>query len=219
MQAVGTKFEVVTARLPHVPGIVACHLAAFPGQFLALLGPVFLADYYRFYADHPRSICRVAEGSEGEVLGFVTGGAPEIRSEFLRRRLPWLAGTVAWRACRDSRVRSRLATHGAGLLRAIAGRLGLQDARVDQPQQDPPGTWSSLLSIAVRPEAGGRGIGAALLESFRQASARSGYRWMRLSVHNDNEPALRLYRAGGWQTILVTPGGTYFRRSVEGGAP
>ena len=102
----------------------------------------------------------------------------------------------------------------AGAARAFLGRLGWPVPPPDEPPMDPPGTWSVLLSIGVLPEAGGRGVGRALMEGFRRARADRGYRCMYLSVHNDNAAAIRLYSASGWKVIATTPGGTYFRRDV-----
>ena len=208
------RYTVVAGSPAHVPGIVACHAAAFPDQFMTLLGREFLAGYYRFYLSAPGAINCVAVGPDGTVLGFVSGGAPELRERFTREQVPRHAVPILLRAARDPRVRARLAVHARAALLGLGRRLGLKVPTPDEPPMDPPGTWSSLLSIAVRPDAGGQGIGSALMEAVRRASAQRGFRWMHLSVHNDNPAAIGLYRSSGWQVLLVTPGGTYFRRAV-----
>lgn len=209
-------FRIVVAGPGHVPGIVDCHVAAFPGQFLTLLGRPLLSAYYAFYVAQPGAINLVAEAEGGAVLGFVNGGAPELRDAFKRQQVPRFVATILVQAARDRRVLRRLAVHVRGAGTALLRRLGWPVPPSDEPERmDPSGTWSVLVSIGVRPEAGGRGIGRALMDGFRRASADRGFASMHLSVHNDNAAAIKLYSACGWKVIRVTPGGTYFRRDVR----
>lgn len=57
---------------------------------------------------------------------------------------------------------------------------------------------SELLTIAVLPEARGRGLGADLLMRFEQASAARGAALLFLEVAEDNAAARALYLAAGW---------------------
>jgi ribosomal protein S18 acetylase RimI-like enzyme len=72
-----------------------------------------------------------------------------------------------------------------------------------------------LLSICTHPDYSGRGIGKALMEAFRAESQARGYKTMRLSAHLGNNPAIALYKKCGWEVILETSRGIYFRRKVE----
>ncbi len=209
---------VVPAGLEHVRGMVACHVAAFPGEFLMLLGPRVLASFYAFYIRRPGGVAFVALGEDaGRVVGLVVGGEPALRASYTRRELPRLVGAVVWRAVTHARVRQRLGEHLAAGLAPVLRRAGLGrrgDGR-PAPPTDPPGTWSSLLSVCTHPDWRGRGIGRELMEAFRLASRRRGYRTMRCSVHNDNLAAISLYERCGWEAVLRVPSGTYFRRSAE----
>lgn len=60
-----------------------------------------------------------------------------------------------------------------------------------------------LASIAVAPEAGGRGVGAMLLEAAEREAARHGARRVRLEVRPDNEPARALYDRAGYRRLDV----------------
>lgn len=58
---------------------------------------------------------------------------------------------------------------------------------------------SELLTIAVRPDARGRGIGCALLQRFEQTSLARGASFLFLEVAADNRPARALYDRAGWR--------------------
>jgi len=55
-----------------------------------------------------------------------------------------------------------------------------------------------LYSIAARPEARGRGVASALLETCERASRRRGMRAIRLEVREDNAAAISLYTRRGY---------------------
>lgn len=57
------------------------------------------------------------------------------------------------------------------------------------------------ISIALVPEARGRGTGGALLEALCRRAADAGYKSLMLSVDPANERALRLYRRLGFVVI------------------
>ena len=60
-----------------------------------------------------------------------------------------------------------------------------------------------LASIAVAPKAGGRGVGATLLEAAEREASRHGARRVRLEARPDNEPARALYRRAGYRRFEV----------------
>ncbi|HNQ87850.1 MAG TPA: GNAT family N-acetyltransferase [Verrucomicrobiota bacterium] len=201
-----------------LPGLVRCHQAAFPNEFMTLMGRRFIALFYEFYIHQPQGICLLwRDGKTGRVAGSVAGGDPSLRAAFVSQSLGWLLASAPLQAVRHRRVRQRLAQHvGKGAL-GVLRRLGAMQRWVPGAwsPDEMKGRWSSLLSIGVDPEFRGRGIGRHLLEGFRWESARLGYRAMRLSVHDDNDRALALYRAAGWREITATPEGIYLARSVD----
>jgi len=210
--------NVIPAEPEHVAGMVACHQAAFPGQFTTLLGPGYLRTLYRFYAGHPDGICLVAVEEGGDaVLGLVAGGRPDLPSRMLRRNLWRFMPILLWRALTHGYFRRRLLHHAGEAVRKVSRRLCLARASPERPAppEDLPGTWSNLLSICTHPDHRGRGVGRHLMEGFRAESERRGYRSMRLSVRNENAAAIALYKACGWRPVLTVPNGTYFKRSVR----
>lgn len=58
---------------------------------------------------------------------------------------------------------------------------------------------SDLLTLAVAPEAQGRGLGRLLLHALLRTARDRGCTQMFLEVRSDNEPALALYRAHGFE--------------------
>jgi ribosomal protein S18 acetylase RimI-like enzyme len=58
-----------------------------------------------------------------------------------------------------------------------------------------------LYSLAIQPEARGKGVGAGLLEAAARAAGRRGCRALRLEVRSDNARAIRLYERQGFRRI------------------
>ena len=136
---------------------------------------------------------------------------------FVRSRIPLFLGTLITKAVANGHVRRRLKEHFVQFIRRIiiVSHLAPAQLKNSQPPEEPPGTWSNLLSICTRPDYRGKGIGGMLMEGFRSASERRGYKTMRLSVHNDNDAAIALYRRNGWEPIWRGPSGTYLKRKVR----
>ncbi len=73
---------------------------------------------------------------------------------------------------------------------------------------------AELLTLAVRPEARGKGIGTALLEAVQDAARDAGAARMFLEVAETNAVARRLYDRAGYRGIGRRPG--YY---IEAGPP
>lgn len=73
------------------------------------------------------------------------------------------------------------------------------------PVDDPGYGWVAAdvpeLSIAVVPEARGRGVGAALLGALLHDAATQGVECLSLSVDSTNLVAIRLYHRSGFQPV------------------
>jgi ribosomal protein S18 acetylase RimI-like enzyme len=59
--------------------------------------------------------------------------------------------------------------------------------------------------LAVRPEAGGRGVGRALVERMEKATFAKR-RWLYVSSDSANQPAVRFYRKLGFARVARLPG-------------
>lgn len=67
------------------------------------------------------------------------------------------------------------------------------------------GTTGDVQTIAVRPDAVGRGWGALLLDQLLSEARRRGCEEVMLEQRADNVRAFRLYRSRGFERIAVRP--------------
>ena len=165
--------------------IVSVHLAAFPGFFMAQLGPRFLREYYRCVLDYPRGILLTEEGEEG-CIGFVAGflDPPSFYGELKRRRVRLGLAACAGIVTRPQRLVTLLANYHLARGRA-------QDAHV-------PGT-AELSSLAVRPDSAGRGVGSRLVKRFLTAAGSMGAARVALTTDADRNDAVNsFYRRLGF---------------------
>jgi len=216
-QKLTADVSVVAAELKHLDKIAQCHIKAFPGEFMTLIGKRFIKAFYRFYITDRDGIVFVAVRSSGEIVGLVAGGKPELRRQFSVKRVPLYSPAIIFSAIKNEYARKRLWQHFCTAAKKVLTKLKLATDNIvtEEPAPDPLGTWSSLLSICAEPQWRSRGIGKALMEAFRSESEARGYKTMRLSVHLDNDAAIALYKKCGWQVILETERGIYFKRDVE----
>lgn len=213
------EIRVANATEEQVGDMARVHLAAFPGEYLTSLGPKVLIPFYRFYIKRGSGIALAAVDNSGRILGFVVGGDPGLRAQFLRKYAYTVAKAITANLFRHRNVWTQSLFHLQRGLRSLprrirAGFSGARDESCEFLSPSPTGTWSTLLSICTHPDARGRGVGSALMVGFEQESRGRGYLAMRLSVHNDNEAAIQLYRKNGWIEFHRTESGTYFKRSL-----
>jgi ribosomal protein S18 acetylase RimI-like enzyme len=205
------SLRVAKGALTNLDGMVETHLHAFPGEYLALLGPGLVRAFYRYYLRHG-GIVLVAVAGSGRILGLVAGGDPRMRWRFIWSHFLRFALTLPYKSCVHRRVFVRTLQHIATEIRRLGQRLGL--VKIPALYGPTPGTWTSLLSVCVEPAARGHGIGQALIEAFCRESAARGYKATCLSVHNDNAAAIHLYEKCGWRKTHTSLKGIFFMRSV-----
>lgn len=183
-----------------VDAIVAVHDAAFPDFFLTSLGPRFLKLLYEGYLEHESGVLLVAGDDSierGGIVGFVAGTTrPEAFFSSLRAakglrmtsaalpallRRPWIVGERLWAAVRYSGEKPPAIGHAA-----------------------------LLSSLAVRPDAAGRGIGQRLVEAFCQEAGLQGASTVYLTTDSaGNDPANAFYGRCGFLRVaeLARPRG------------
>ncbi|WP_221801820.1 GNAT family N-acetyltransferase/peptidase C39 family protein [Oceanobacter mangrovi] len=77
------------------------------------------------------------------------------------------------------------------------------------------GTWlARVYSLAVNPNARGKGVAKALMEASEQAARDQQCRFIRLEVSTRNEAALGLYKAMGYRHRLTLP--EYYENGDDG---
>jgi ribosomal protein S18 acetylase RimI-like enzyme len=60
------------------------------------------------------------------------------------------------------------------------------------------GDYAHIANLAVRPDAGGLGIGKALINQATDAAAAAGYNEVRLATHQEMTSTQAFYRKLGW---------------------
>jgi ribosomal protein S18 acetylase RimI-like enzyme len=167
-------------RAEDAPAVAALHSERIGEGFLVTLGPRFLARLYRRIALSSTAVLVVAE-SDDRIVGFVAAASNTRRlyGEFLRHDVV-LAGLAAapavLRAPRRVWETLRYGTAGDGDLPA-----------------------AEVLSIAVAADAGGRGIGGALLATALEDLAATGVPAARVVTAVGNDAALAMYERAGFR--------------------
>ncbi len=188
------RIEARPLRSESVERAVEIHLAAFPGFFLAKLGPRVLRIFYREFAQRPDEVVAIEAHQNGEVVGVAVGPCRpgEFFATFIRRRRLALAtGSVMFML--------RHPTSIPRIFRAVRYR-----------GEGNTGRGALLSSIAVDPARHGQGIGRILLDSWWRGVQDCGIEDARLTTDlRENEAAVAFYQKLGWTSsgVFVTPEG------------
>ena len=168
-----------------LPGIVTIHQRAFSNFFLTRLGGEFLRRYYALVLSYPEGIVLVSERG-GKLDGFACGFVepPEFYRLMWRNKrvfaLPALSALI-----RDPSL-------AAGVLYGVR--------RIQTSASEGSARACELSSIAVAPEAGGNGLGKALVQAFVDEARSMNAQCVYLTTDAEgNEPANALYRQVGFQ--------------------
>jgi len=177
-----------------VAEVVQVHLASFPGYFLTFLGSDFLALLYNHMQSDPLGLVQVAYRN-AQIEGFVAGVTQQ--SGFYRR----LIHKQKWKyALAASRALTKKPSIAPRLLRALQRPAEVRESVAE----------ACLMSIAVRPEAEGQGIGTQLFASFYREMSRLGVPAVCLTTDRDaNERGNHFYQRLGFELVrcFFTPEG------------
>jgi ribosomal protein S18 acetylase RimI-like enzyme len=182
----GADSRLVRQATPEdLPGIVNIHQKAFSKFFLTKLGGDFLRSYYDLVLHYRAGIMLVGQGPEaleGLVCGFVDP------AEFYR---------LMWRSRRNFMlpVLTALLRHPSLATKVLDGVH-----RIQTRESEWPAGSCELSSIAVTPEAGGNGLGKALMHAFlAQARAMDAHCVYLTTDADGNDAANAFYRDVGFQ--------------------
>ena len=186
----------------HIHDIVEVHISAFPDFFLTFLGPRFLKEFYGSFFVDDTGIGLVAL-EDGKVLGAIVG--PLVPNGYFKRLLKrrW------WAFC--------LASITAVLKKpAVIKRLfRAVFYRGQAPEQGPK--RSLLSSIAVAPDAQGKGVGQNLVHAWlAEARSRGSLGCFLTTDAVGNDTVNDFYQKLGWklESVYETAEGRKMNRYV-----
>lgn len=191
--------------------IAVLHIDAFPDSVLARLGPDVMERYYDWQLSGPHDVVAIVAEVDGQPAGYLFGGVFRGSTIGFVKREKWLLFRSVLR--HPGVLRSSLGWRRI----ALAGRLLARRPSPPAPEAPaavPPRSFG-VLAIAVDPRAQGRGVGRALMAETTARARAQGFERLHLSVHPDNEQALRFYRGLGFDA-LPEPDGTWSGRMTCG---
>lgn len=77
------------------------------------------------------------------------------------------------------------------------------------------GSSAHIANLAVHPDAGGHGIGKALIDAASEASAAAGHKNIRLATHAEMTATQAFYRKLGWQETGREGNKVYFQQQLN----
>ncbi len=181
----GGASVVRSATVSDLAGIVAIHQKAFNQFFLTRMGSGFLQRYYELVLNYYSGIVLVSE-RHGSINGFVCGFADpaEFYRSMWRNRLRFVLPALA--------ALLRHPSLGANVIHAVR--------RIQTSATQGSRLSCELSSIAVIPEASGRGVGRTLVEAFLDQSWDKQAECVYLTTDAEgNGAANALYRDIGFQ--------------------
>jgi ribosomal protein S18 acetylase RimI-like enzyme len=191
-----------------LPAISVAHAAAFPDSALTMLGAECVRRYYEWQLLGPHEVLALGAFVDDSLYGFCFGGLFNgATAGFLSRNrfyLSWRVLTHPWLAA-NPMFRDRL-TSGTRILKRFKMR-GSPKSRVVEIRRAPKSF--GILSIGVHPQCQGLGLGRLLMKESEEEARRRGFAAMDLTVHTNNQQAIRFYESLGWEKF-------YRNRSWQG---
>ncbi len=190
--------EVLIRKLDptDLPGVAVVHMAAFPESALTMLGAEAVRRYYEWQLSGPHDSDSLGAFLGTEVVGFCVGGIFRgALSGYLRKHrmfLAWRVLTHPW-LITNPIFRDRL-----NFVISIWKPSAKSPASI--PPVHPKAIKSyGILSIGVHPKCQGLGIGKLLMRTSEEVARRREFSAMDLSVHTDNQQAIKFYESLNWE--------------------
>ncbi len=183
--------------------VAELHLRAFPDSELGRLGAEAVRRSYLWQFDGPHDLTALGAWKDGRLVGFLFGGVFRGSTMGFVKRERWF-------------LLGRLLRHPSMVVRrASLGRIKLAARLLVRRSPAPPASelpssvparGFGVLAIAVEPGEQGSGVGRLLMASAEETACERGFTSMHLTVHPDNERAVRFYELDGWTRTSVGNG-------------
>jgi ribosomal protein S18 acetylase RimI-like enzyme len=171
--------------------MASIHCLGFPHGTLTSMGTPCIKKYYRWHMEGKHAIATFGLELQGVVIGYCVLLSHNQFSGFLLRALPIILRRLA-------RTPSLAIKPGFG--RQLRGGLSLL-LRLGTARPQP--NTLRILAIAIHPSFQGRGFAQLLLTAAAGVAISHGASALALSVHPENERALRAYARDGWERVAV----------------
>jgi ribosomal protein S18 acetylase RimI-like enzyme len=200
---IGSAGPAVRAlEMGDVPAVSTIHRAAFPESALSRLGAGVVRRQYEWLLLGPHEVVALGAFDGDQLVGFCFGGVFKgAMSGFLQKNrvfLAWSVITHPWLAT-DPAFRGRLGEGVRILARYVRRRRRRSEGLPARQVRASEARSFGILSIAVDPRRQGTGAGKVLMRRSEEIAIERGFRTMDLTVHPENEQAVRFYERRGWE--------------------
>jgi ribosomal protein S18 acetylase RimI-like enzyme len=184
--------ELICRRLSatDLSSIAEIHRLAFPNGTLTAFGTRCIEKYYSWHMEGKHAVETIGLQRDGALIGFCVLLWHNQFFGFLQRAFPNILGRLL---CSPAIAVSR------GFVSRLRGGVGLLMGRGGAAPQ--PATIR-LLAIAVHPSLQGNGYAKTMLQAGAEIAGSRGASTLALSVHPENERAVRAYLHDGWERVL-----------------
>lgn len=195
--------KIIKLKQSDVKSVVDVHMRSFPDFFLTFLGPRFLKEFYAsFLVDDEGMGFAAIDEESGQIVGAIVG--PVVPDGYFKRLLKRRFLVFCFASMSAVLKRPKVIKR---LLRAVFYR-----------GESPQGPKRSLLSsIAVSPDAQGKGVGRMLVTRWTQEAKSRGSNGCFLTTDADGNEAVNMfYQKLGWkiESNYATPEGREMNRYV-----
>lgn len=190
-------FKISKMEVSDLPAVAKVHKKAWrEDHFSSRLSIPLLQIYYESILKH-NSYCFVAQRNNN-IIGFGAGGSNTRLAikEFIRENFFSMLMVVIKN---PSFLLSRIKNYFA-IISSTNKVNSIANIR--------------LLAIAVDPDVESHGIGSALMRKLEQEVKADGHRYFGLSVHKDNQMAVKLYEKLGWRVEKKEGSALYYLKEL-----
>ncbi len=188
------EFRVARIAPSELSAVVPVHQSAFRDSAITAFGPEAIRRYYLWLVEGPHDAALMGAWDGPALVGFCAAGVFRgAMNGFLRTNRLYLAGQIGRHPSLvlSPMIRDRLRTALSITLRFSRLARVVPTAEVRAPS-------FGVLSIATTPAVRGSGAGLALMREAEERARAEGHAQMTLTVHPDNDRAIRFYERLGW---------------------
>lgn len=169
------------------------HLDVFKQFSGAKLGRLYVSKMFHWFFSYPNAINLIAYDNN-KIAGYVFGAPVGYRAKLRKDLFPYV---VLGMLTQPSIIFN--SKFIKDLIRQISEYISIKKTNDNSINLSKP--IFSLVGIGVERNHRGKGVGKLLIITLTEIVREQGFKSIRLSVHNQNEEAISLYRRIGWIEI------------------